>query len=381
MPNYKILFRIAVISILSLQWSCSQEVSNNKDSWEIQLSKISQKIFILDSVSLPYSNSFQFFENDSKRILSFVNHYNNSIYFYNYDSLKLEYIWKPKESISVDKYIDGHFIVNNDTIVIFNYRSNSLNFYDKAGNCLTSYELFRDKSQFAHPPVPVIGTFNPLLIKDSLIFCTGFIAGEYKDAEMKQRPVVIKYNIQSKKIDYYVNYPDIYSRYNWGGSDLRKVYSVVFGNKVIVSFPLNNNLIWFDTKNLKEYVKETLNNLKFHPIRKSKDRMPTKEEIGFLFFSNYSYGPVLYDKFNNLIYRIVYEPAPKPKKNDAHSWYRLWWIDIFDENYGQLGRQKMEDSLFSIKNMFVTEEGLNFQVFTNDNEIKLFLLQPKKKVK
>ena len=38
----------------------------------------------------------------------------------------------------------------------------------------------------------------------------------------------------------------------------------------------------------------------------------------------------------------------------------------------------MDDSLFTIKSMFVTEEGINYQKFINDDEIMFSILKPEK---
>jgi hypothetical protein len=377
MKSIFLLFATIII-IIQFNRACLREASISDVASSIILPKDESKFLKLNSETLPYSKSIQFNCFEGLRLLSVTNRDRNSIYFYNYDTHELDYIWKPKDSLFNNFYLDGHSVLNRDTIIVFSYASATVCLSNRLGKCLNTYRLVRDMSNFSHPPTPVIGTFNPILLKDSLLLCTGYISGEYNDSDQEQRPVIIKFDINSNRIEYYLDYPHIYDRRNWGGCDLRNVYAIFFKNFIIASFPLSNNLIKFDLFSFLGSEIIAMNNFKFDPIHQSKDKIISHDALGMHFYSNFSYGPILYDKYRSLFYRIWYKPATNPRDHEPASWIRKWGIEIFNENFEICGNQQMDDSLFTIKSMFVTEEGINYQKFINDDEIMFSILKPEK---
>lgn len=346
---------------------CKCNYPNNGSRYNeslLGLSLMDQKTFNLDSLSLPNSKCFQYYKIKEKRYLTFTNHQLKRIYFYDYETENLKFSWSTPDTILNSVAIDGHYIHNHDSIYLFSYHNASLFLFNMNGDYLDRYNLTRDKSSTIHPPTPVIGTFNPVIITDTAIFCSGYIVGEYLEEDLLERPVMIEYNIDTQKLKYYTDYPSLYAKDNWGGIDFRKVFMTRNANKIILSFPASNSFTCFDLNdNSSIPVKMSNKPFKIRPLSRRKEyNSKFKEEPYYHFFSSYSYGPVLYDKYQNIFYRFIYYPAKSSKKRDHKTWSRDWAIELIDTCFQVIGKKEFNVKRYQVGEAFVTEEGLNVVV-------------------
>ncbi|WP_340154094.1 DUF4221 family protein [uncultured Marivirga sp.] len=315
--NINLISRLIICFFLILfAISCSNEVKNKNNQKEIEssheLMKVGSKSFELDDETAPQSNQFQVFRTkDSLEILTFLNNYNNSIYFYDFESEG--FLYKKtyeKEGAHGVGDIFGYHIHNLDSIFIYNYGMSKLFLFNAEENMINSYNLNQSKKYL---PAARVATNSPIVVVDNTAYLTGNIAGEYNDETAENRPLLIKLNLVSKEVDYQISYPEIFREGNWGGGQYRWLshnYNPI-DSLLFFSFSVSHDFKFLDLKNGKVFNKYAGSKYIEEIPSISSSKMLnsiSKEEIRDHFIINGSYQETGYVPSDNFYFRTVYLP-------------------------------------------------------------------------
>lgn len=368
--------KIFYIILLTFLCYCQNNNNNNQidTSFKINDGLVNShyKSFQLDSLTIPYTKSIQYLDLYTIKYFFLFNSNTNSIYFYNYESSKIERIWKPLHCINNINF-DGFYVHNLDSIFLYTYFTNILYLFDSKGELTKTYNLSRDMRYCPHPPAPQLCTTNPLLLYRDNFILTGFIAGEYKNEKIGTRPVGIKYNLSKKEISYFIDYPSIYRKHNWGSTNFRAVYHTFNQEKLllIISFPASHQIVIYDLKNDRINSiysgKYGCKNIKYYSQKKGK--VERENRIKY-YYTNPIYDAIYYDKYRNLYYRFFMHPLKEDYHYLGNQLSRLITIIILNEKFQIIG--EIEISNHNPQSVFITKEGLHIQKFSRNEGHILF---------
>lgn len=331
-------------------------------------------VFHLDSITTPYINYIQFFHYDDRDVLSFLNGYDNSIYLYDYNSKQLINkiyftdfgINTPIQGYCVDKYIYA-----------YSYDDGRLYVADPINNVmLKKYVMYKEPKSIEDItyPYPFISTLTPIFKRDSAIFSIGYRSGESRMDNDYNRPVLIKLDLNNGKVSNYVNYPSVYKKYDWGGTMCYRLpfYLINDNDEFIISFPAYHGLIRGNIKdcyNL-EYIEHSSQKVEINPYKKIKRYIHrSSSDVWSWYMKNYSYEGIVYDKYRRLYYRILRSPLITYQTGDIGN-FKPISIIVFDSDMNYNGTYVLpEDIKFRPFNIFVSPQGLNIQVLSDNEDV------------
>ncbi len=215
----------------------------------------------------------------------------------------------------------------------------------------------------------LVSTIQPLLIKDSIVHSLGFalIEGNYNNNDL--RFVLCASGRNEKK--FYVNYPKSYNGKNWGGTYLRMVYGTNVGDSLmVVSFPASSELAVFNVlTNTTRYINcfPKIDSV-IAPVGTRKELNKKNRDIAKHFFKYYSFQAIIFDKYRNLFYRILFKPIPIKNKNENSVGNLAKQILVYDTTFRYLGFTQIEGSLYSNSTYLVHPKGLLIQKLKDNND-------------
>ncbi|HYQ56392.1 MAG TPA: DUF4221 family protein, partial [Draconibacterium sp.] len=324
---------------------------------EVGVTTIDSFIIRIDSLSLPYSNTIQYYSDSLKNYLTYFNQGTNSIYFINYESKQTEFVWN--KSRSVQSY-DSYFLVNSDSIFLFNTKKKLLDRYNLDGEHISRYDFKYDMIQDSTIlPFPYLTTSLPLIVNKDNLYLSGYHVGEFGEMPF-HRKTIIRYNDSENKINFLVDYPAIYNSYNWGIT-YYYITSVCFNsnkNLIIVNFPLSHELYVYDLiKEEGSYLYASSKHIKaIEPFSRDKnDFIDSKDRLKY-YLTNASYSSVFYDKYKNIYYRIAALPMEDKDILNRDFWKKRKYTVIFlNERFEYLGERFLGGIL--PENIFINENG------------------------
>jgi hypothetical protein len=232
-------------------------------------------------------------------------------------------------------------------LIVYNLHTKKKDFYDLVPNNKIAKVA----------PAPDLSRCGVDLKINDFLFLAGVCVGEGKYS-VGDRLCGISLNLATHKYSYFMDFPKIYYKYNWGGLYYRMPYMTA--NKysdIVFSFPASHNLYIYNTltKNIKSIpggsslVKEIL------PFSDNQDIKVTmiKEELINYYFNNPSYSFITFDKYRNLYYRLVEHPNPDYGKSNIY--YKPFSLIILDKSFLFLGESKISQLGYSPQ-IIVTEK-------------------------
>ncbi|WP_396603273.1 DUF4221 family protein [Algibacter sp. R77976] len=387
---------------ISSFWSCSNNTNELKNPKAGELKKIKTlkqiniKEFSLDSITAPNPAYIQIYKDSVNDLnLTFLNSYNNSIYFYNYRDLSLiKKVSFPKEGPNGILKPAGYFIKNLDSIYIYNRALLEIiiaNDNSEISNkiSLIGNEKFNDLNWIRNYPQYDPKTVIPILRINNNLYFTGFYADFIPDELIKDSKHTAIINMKTNIIDFTHTYPkELYGNYyNWGDSFFNKVYPIYNTNKkaLIYSYPVSHFVYQQDlstNKTSKIYAGSNFARTitSFNDPATTKRRVP-RNKINLKLNQQDFYGGILHDKWRRLYYRFTLKAIPNATIKTNYKKKKVAVI-IMDEDYNYLGETVLGAwRNWNWENSFVTEDGLNIEYLDHHNldEISLTfkIFQPK----
>jgi hypothetical protein len=333
------------------------------------------KEFPLDEESSYLIRYIQFIDTDAGCYLSFLNNHNNSIYFYDYHSSTfLKRIQYQREGPNGVGDIGGYCYVNNDSIFIYSDWAYSLYLTNNQSKVRSKHKLYEDTQQYDKNmiyPAPKMLTSTPLKKYQQTIVCTGAVYGEPLWETETNRPTGILFNLENQNINYIINYPKQYAKYNWGGIIYRIPYYELSGQSIIVSFSAEHHIVEYLllTGEEKTHYAGSAAIKEIVSFPESKRPNLDQNRISEWFMHTPSYQGIFYDKYKNVYYRMARLPA-KEFRVGLSGIKKPIIIIVLDANFNYIGEAALPNNIKwgYVDNCFVSEDGFNIHVFTDDED-------------
>jgi hypothetical protein len=332
------------------------------------------KEFLLDEETVNLIGYMQYI--DSLECLSFLNSHNRSIYFYNDKTHKFLHKIKFDDANKIGK-IDGYYYLDSNNIFVYSYHTKTLFWTNSNSNIKANYLMSNDPNGSANMiyPAPYIQTLAPLKKYQNKIVSVGFVSGETSIETAQNRVVCTILDLDDKSLKNAVNYPEMYVSYNWAGGFTYRMPSYdLVDESIIINFPANHYLIRYSLSTGEQesfYAGSSfIESVKSFPC--SKDARVDETLAWNWYMNNPSYESILYDKYKKLYYRIARLPLSNYDKNEKGNRKPIVII-ILDANMNYKGEVKLPTHiLFCATNCYVSKEGFNIQVWTEDEDKLVF---------
>lgn len=351
----------------------------NKYKNKCQIEFIEKKEIPIDENTSSSTMFMQYIDKTNQ--LSIYNEYDNSIYFFDYQNCKFDKkIQFEKEGKNGVGNIQGYDYINEDSIFVYNYDMDAIFLTNEEAEVkwkkLLKIEVL--SSYTFLPSFPFVQTNNPMIYIDKKIVFGGLATAETTAETSTNRPVTTIYDFEKDSITFANNFPEQYQKYNWGGGFYRMPYFDV--NKenqaVIVSFPQDHNLYVYSLltqKQEKHYAgSASIPEIEAYPEKKGLRTNNNENRVREWFFSTPTYRNVFYDKYRNLYYRLACFPTEEKLKEFTAGTQPLLLI-VLDKDFNYLGESLLPDNIdLRLTNSFVTKEGFNIQVLTDNDDLMTF---------
>jgi hypothetical protein len=343
------------------------------------------KEFELDDETSYMMSYIQHVDNSGDAYLTFYNSYNTSIYLYSYESGQfIKKIHYEKEGPDGVGDMQGYFYANDDSIFVYSYWGGFLMHTNSDATVLSKERLNSDalnaltgKSENLDMiyPAPYLKTATPMKKYGNKFILGGFVAGEPTTETATNRPVCLLYDMEKHTVEYIINYPEQYAKYNWCGGFAYRLPCIDLNNeKIIVSFSADHYLTSYSLKTGKQekhYAGSSLiKGIKSYSEGKDAPCNGDREMEWFMY--NPSYQNVLYDRYKKLYYRL----AQLPVKDYRHGDYgnkKPTVVTVLDADMNYLGEALLPENIkHEFACTFVSKDGLNIQVLTDNEDVITF---------
>ena len=376
-----LLCSVVFIALLSSCNNGNKVINEDRNKYEskCKLIEFKKKEFKIDEQTTYLTEYIQYVDKDSIDYLVFVNKYNNSVYYYNYSNCRfVKKMTFEKEGNNGVYTMQAFMDINKDSFFVYSYDTKILNLFDNNHKLVKKYNFYKipEKGNWTMiNPCPYIQTATPIKKIGDKIVCMGFVSGETSQETNTNRPVCVVYDLKSNKIQSTLNYPIQYSKYNWaGGFTYRMPYYDVVNRDLIVSFAASHNLIRYniDTGKSEEFYAGSSNIKEISSYPQRKDSRIDEDAAWRWYMTNASYENIMYDKYRKVYYRIARLPK-KDYNSTERGNKKPIVIIILDSNLKYIGETTLpsNENWFSC-NSFVSREGLNIQVLTDNEDVISF---------
>lgn len=351
----------------------------------MKLEEVEVKKFGLDDHTASKPEYTQIFkDSDGIMYFTFLNNFNNSIYFYEYNSLQFvkKIAWGKNGPTGISALI-GYQIKSLDSIYLYNKSKTEIILSNDKGNIVAKISLSgtrKDVNWGLRYPQYYPRTVSPFIETAHELLLTGFFFGSIPESIISDFKFTARLDFKTNKLMFSHTYPcSLYgSDYNWEGDLFTEVYSDLHpdGDKLILSFPVSHDLYLADLKT-GEYQKVYAGSNFAGMICSINKRLrhSSREELLSNIVIQDEYTAIKYDKYRKVYYRFLLKAAPEATKR------REWKekpiaVIIMDENFNYLGETVIgtgEDWYW--QNSFVTKEGLNIEYIEKDPEEKYLTLK------
>lgn len=370
------LYILLAFFMLSCMGCSSDVVSNKNDKNDIisdaTLIKTKTKSFELDSETPPSSNHYQILNTDTLIYFTLLNSYNNSIYFYDFNTsdflFKRTYVKVGPNGVGK---IFGYYVHSLDSIFIHNYDASKLFLMNEDCAKLRTYDL---DSEHNYNPSAKVFKNSPGKIFNDILYMTGNITGEYADETAENRPVLIKLDLTKGELSYNIGYPEEFRKGNYGGGQYRWINSnfKVQDSLILISFATGHNLRVYNVSKDTSYMHQMSSSyIDGIPSIPARIFSVSKQEIRDHFIVNGSYQSVGFVPYGEFYFRKVYLPK---KDYDPSNFNGLQSSYILtDKNFKKIGEKLFPLRSYSdfcispiglmLRKMDVGEDVLMFDIF------------------
>ncbi|WP_339925574.1 DUF4221 family protein [uncultured Cyclobacterium sp.] len=381
-----------------LFYSCSNTSFHNENPFynslkgSYTLSKKYEKKIPLDTLSDAFILSYEINQGDKidNEAFIFLNKKTNSIYFYNWEKSELDSILTlPTQGPSGVGSINGFNYINKDSIFLFaqNY---TISLVNRKGEVLSRKKMpiFREMPEgkrIYNPSIEVTG-ISPMHYKDNKIFFSGNIDAEFDDFSKENSFSMTLVDLNSEKLQFILPFPEIYYSGNWLGAKFRKSFTTYneIKNEIIISYPSSHQLSKYDINNgsiEKKFGASNFSNI-IVPMKGNFSDQTSLEKWSF-FLGSDSYGPVIWDKYRKLYYRVLLKGRVNVDnltgKGDI---YKNMSVIILNEDFSYMGETELPGSIYDNNTFFVTKDGLvayNYAAYKkNENYLAFDVFELKK---
>jgi hypothetical protein len=254
--------------------------------------------------------------------------------------------------------------LDQNTIIVSSGIPGKIILYDLKKKAQSIYDLPCDEKLAKVPPGPSLDKSGTFLLHNNRLYMAGLCVGESKNKK-GDRPNGICLDLSSHKYSYFMDFPDIYYKYNWG----ELYYRIPFMTgddlgRMIYSFPACHEIYLFNPKDKKVTSvparSKLIADIKPFSYDQKIYQDPGNEKAMKYYFTSPSYSAIIYDKYRGFYYRMV--DFPNPNYGDHNSYDKSCSIIIFDKSFNYLGETKLPKLVYN-QHLLTTEDGLLIPYF------------------
>ena len=257
--------------------------------------------------------------------------------------------------------IDGFDVHSKDTIFLissFSYKASVVSMKEK-DTLITTIKLIDKNKSVSYTPYSDYQSSIFKYQNDLYIHSTPF-SDPLKTKPFQVGNSMLKVNLETSGISNLNTFSKPYDGL-WPSSFFKRYSSLRMGtNRVIFSFPIDNNIQVYDLKSKASFNHKAssmyFGNIKEYDLSLYKDNTDNFKKH---YINEGHYGQIFYDKFRNVYYRFAYIPDYVGiQNNDPRVETKIPSVIILNENYEKIGEQKLEKYKFLPIMSFVGKEGL-----------------------
>jgi hypothetical protein len=362
--------------LFTLLVSCTSDTVNvkNRQAGKLtatcQLVQTGEKNILLDYETAPKPPYMQMIKDSSGvRMLTFLNPYNQSIYFYDYsESAYIQRISYEKEGPDAILRPTGYYIKNMDSIYVYNMMLTEVNLTDSAGHVNSRIQLRGDNPEWKlwplYYPQYNLSTVVPFIEIQGKLLLTGLFPFSVSDSLITKARFTACIDMKTNQAKFAQTYPEkLYgSNANWRDEAFTQVYPELSpSGELVHSFPVSHDV--FITKWDTEDVKEVYAGSNTAGTISSIDRQSkTPNEVLFIHYLQQDlYAAIRYDVWRKVYYRFMLKGIPDATSRTLAEEKPVIVI-LMDEQFNYLGETCIgTNKEWNWTNSFVTEEGLNIE--------------------
>ncbi len=353
--------------------SCNRERTPAQPSLTHTLVKVSEYEIQIDSVTAANFIYYQHYREGSREYFTMLNSITQEINFYNLKTKALAFkvaleFEGPNAVGNLKGFNSGYYIHNLDSIFVLNRNRGSLFLINSRSELLKSYKTAHDRAI----PSPVIAPFAPMHVKGNkallLNIQTGMDHfGRNKEYRSDYASII---DLKHEEHEGFLSYPELYTTGAWG-INLHRISWAIDRQKerLIVSYPLDDNLYEFDFKGQISSTKLARSHIKTQHKSIDKDDLSYSARKAYD-VSQSKYGSIMYDDIRELHLReCIGEIAAEKYKNNPRSRAERTLV-LLDSELNKIG--EVPRSAPGELVMFFNEEGIHQFIQTENEDILKF---------
>ena len=326
----------------------------------------SEKKILLDDETAPRPPYLRIIQNENgEQILTFVNPYNNAIYFYDYEkSAYSGRIIYAREGPNGILHAEGYYIKNMDSIYVYDRPRMEVSLTDSSGFVKQRISLNNrsvDRMWGYYYPQYFVSAVNPLIEYQGKMIMTGCAPSSVADSLIRKFRFTCCIDFKNGSTEFIHTYPEeLYgSNFNWKDIFLTGVFREISPNgEWLYSFPVSHDIYithpndaTYKTVYAGSNVAGTIQSIDW------KGRTPN-DIIHTHILQQDLYGAILYDSYRNVYYRFMLQGIPHATLENRIS-DKLVVVVLMDEQFNYLGETILgTGEEWNCENSFVTSEGL-----------------------
>lgn len=364
-------------SIISCTWQGNNTRKSEAEHIDslFALSLKQEKKFRIDDETRLQPAFMQYFTDENGvNVLSFLNMYNRSLYFYDYvDTAFMKRIKIEREGPNGILRPAGYYIKSCDSIYVFDMIKTELVLMDSLAHKKTVFSLRDnpDANWALYYPQYFLSTVNPIIELNNQLILTGYSPFSLPDENISKFRYTAFIDMNREDIRYQYTYPtELYGgNVNWEGGFATMVYPCLSPDGTLYhSFPVSHDI--YERKDNSDTLLPIYAGVKnantIHPIDHKQRGTPDK-----LIIENYLhedlYGALIYDPFREMYYRFLTKGVPNA---DTHSPKEIKPIVVIllDNKFNYIGESTIgTEKEWNCNNAFITKEGLNIEYIDPDH--------------
>lgn len=368
-----------LLSLLIFSISCKTDSKfvyfeeNSKDFIDSLTFKLIKEVsFPLDSLTAMTSFSVGLHEDptEDKRYYSMLSATETFINVYDYDTKEMvKRIFLNQDGpngVGFGNGLMAHYLINLDSLLIYNYNQLELFLLDTDGVLLSKYKIQNKFERGQDEAIPWPSTLRPIFVRNGKAYLIGsLIKPEIVDRELAG--MVISVDLKTKEIKRTLPRSEVYDQGNWESHNLKHD---LFGDfnpftgRFIYSFAADPFLYETDHDTFleKHYVGSAHFN-KIVPLSNNRWKRYVPEKVQYYDKTSGSFNKIVFDKYNNLYYRFCFLPQTNSEYVPTTGVYNAKEsIIILDENFKKVGEFLLPRFKYEFYNFFLTKEGLHLKL-------------------
>ena len=353
---------------LSLGILCCCTERNGSQLYTASLTEADSLMIPLDSITSQMSSNIQLI-NDS--VLAFYNAPSSHLCLYDLKAGTTEKVKVFKTGPNAINHLDGFCYVSPDSIWIYEMWGKKLSLIDSDGTIKDRRII--PVQDGTHTVSIYPNAIRPYIVKGDLHYMQGY-DGVPQDG--KPFGTTLIYNAKDSTIFTSNPYPAVYGSAEdldkWGVFEYRMTnYTMSPSDEMVISFPASDSIYVYNPKTdlRKAYFAGYSKPTNIHLVV-SNDEISKYTD----FMGQYNYSFILYDKYNDLYYRLMGIPTDDYDKEDVANELnrKKMAIIILDGNFEKVGETMLPQDCYLYGKSFINENGLHINVESDDDDFMKF---------